>query len=124
VVGLLAHAAPCLAPTCVALLVSPVLKDNSRRRAEVPDDAADPSGTAGAAGGMRDPAGRGSSSGVRKHSEHTLGEYFYRAPMTQCVIPASVPRCGLFSCCAAADRRRTNALSFIRLGEEKARHRT
>jgi hypothetical protein len=32
-------------------------------------------------GGMRDPAGRGSSSGVRKHSEHTLGEYFYRAFM-------------------------------------------
>src|SRR5712671_1265924 len=28
--------------------------------------------------------------------------------MTQCSIPASVPRCGLFiSCCAAADRRRT-----------------
>jgi hypothetical protein len=73
---------------------------------------------------MRDPAGRGSSSGVRKHSEDTLGEYFYRASMTQCSIPASVPRCGLFSCFAAADRRRTNALSFIRLGKIKARHRT
>ena len=87
-VGLLAHAAPCLAAACVALLVGPALEDNSRRRAEVPDDAADPSSTAEAAGGMRDPAGRGSSSGVRKHSEDTLGEYFYRASMTQCSIPA------------------------------------
>ena len=79
-VGLLAHAAPCLAAACVALLAGPVLEDNPQ--------AGRPIEHGGAAGGMRDPAGRGSSGGVRKHSEHTLGEYFYRASMIQCSIPA------------------------------------